>query len=79
MPAVVYYNITRRQEVVVASAYGELAAIEAGVAAMDGDMRALERLASDEGLPEGHGGPKATVREKVKTVSLDCELRGHGY
>jgi hypothetical protein len=74
MPAVYYYTVSRRQEVVVSTAYGEVVALEAGIAAMDEDMPKLEALAAGEGNPERHVGPRATVKE-VRTISADVELR----
>jgi hypothetical protein len=73
VPAVVYYTVTRTQKITVASAYGEVNAIRAGVAAMDEDMTTLNELSGATGLPEGHYGPVATVRGRPETVSIWVE------
>lgn len=77
MPEIVYYKVIRTQSITVASAYGELAAIEAGVAAMDGDMDKLNELATSKGLPAGHVGPRATIRGKHQTDSIKVERKDY--
>jgi hypothetical protein len=75
MPAVQYYTVTRTQRITVASAYGEVNAIRAGVAAMDGDLDTLNDLMGNEGRPEGHTGPVSTVRGKHETVKIEVEVK----
>lgn len=76
MPENRYYKVTRVQEIIVSSAYGEVAAIRAGIAGMDEDMETLNQFTTDKSLvPERYALPFASVRHQAQTVSIRVEIQ----